>query len=456
MNTDTLMNFPLSDAGNAERLEILIGENWRYVSQIKSWLHFTGKRWEEDTPEVLAVAAIEGYRRLQDAIFAMPAPTDKAERKRREMLTNWLERSENTNKLQAAIKILQGVLKADYGIFDKDEYLLNLQNGTLNLRTLQLQPHDKRDYITKIAGAAYTDFPVNSLWIRTVKEILPDAEIRNYMQRFMGYTLTASTEEEKFIVACGPGGCGKGTFFETIAAVLGEYKETLPIDILLSSGVYGTGNGPTPELAKLPGKRIVLSSESGKGRKLDEAKVKLLTGGDTITARRLHAEPFEFKPAFKLVFQTNYMPSLADSLDNGIRRRMVVIPFNTTIASRNNKLKAELLKPENLSECLHWLVDGLRVWNTVGLGPVPAAAAAAAEEYYRENDIFQQWLDERTEASNGGGLLLTKAYEDFCSWLYGGKKYSRITFGAAIREHGVKTKRNGKGIVFENIALRLM
>ena len=455
MNTELLINFPLSDAGNAERLEVLIGENWRYVSEIKSWLHFTGKRWQEDTPEVLAVAAIEGYRKLQDAIFAMPAPTDKAERKRREMLTNWLERSENANKLQAAIKILQGVLKASYSIFDNNAHLLNLQNGTLNLKTLKLQPHDKKDYLTKIGGAAYVDFPVNSLWIRTVKEILPDSEIRNFVQRFTGYCLTASTEEEKFIVACGPGGCGKGTFFETIAAALGDYKETLPIDVLLSSGVYGTGNGPTPELAKLPGKRIVLSSESGKGRKLDEAKVKLLTGGDTITARRLHAEPFEFKPAFKLVFQTNYLPSLADSLDNGIRRRMVVIPFNSTISKRNTKLKQELLKPENLSECLWWLVDGLRAWQGAGLGHVPAAAAAAAEEFYHDNDVFQQWLDERTEASNGA-LLLTKAYEDFCDWLYGGKKYSRITFGAAIREHGVKTKRNGKGIVFENIALRVM
>ena len=449
-----LIRFPLTDAGNAERLALLIGHDWKYVNEIKKWLNYNGQRWEETTVEVLTVHAVKAFREITKAICAMEMPSDKAERQHRENVLNWLEKSENGNKLKSAITILQGILSIDYSLFDRDPFLLNTPTGTLNLKTGAMQYHNRKDLITKITTAYYHD-PDSDLWERTVAEILPDEEIRKFMQRFMGYSLTASTEEEKFVVACGPGGSGKGTFFETIAKAVGDYAGVLPIDTLLSSGQYNDGNGPTPELAKLPGKRLVLSSESGRGRKLDEAKVKLLTGGDTISARRLHAEPFTLTPAFKLILQSNYLPTISDSLDEGIRRRMVTIPFTATITNRNNKLKTELSTPENLTACLCWLVQGSQDWQKNGLGEVPAEAVAMAERYYADCDVFQQWLDERTEASNGD-LNVTRAYRDFCDWLYSQKRYSRNSFTLAIRNHNIVMKRKNTGMVFENIALRSM
>ena len=455
-DTLKLMNFPLTDSGNAERLEFLIGKDWKYVESIKKWLHYTGLRWEETSPEELTVSAFKAFREIVSAIDSLPKPSDKTERQHRENVTNWLEKSENGNRLQSAIKILQGILKADYNIFDSDRFKLNTPSGTLNLTTGELQPHNRKDFITKITYAYYRE-PDSDLWERTVAEILPSEDVRRFMQRFMGYCLTASTEEEKFIVACGPGGCGKGTFFESIAKALGDYAGVLPIDVLLSSGQYDNGNGPTPELAKLPGKRLVLSSESGKGRKLDEPKVKLLTGGDTISARRLHAEPFEFQPAFKLIFETNYMPTIADSLDDGIRRRMVTIPFTAKIKNRNNRLKTELASMDNLVACLHWLVTGQQEWQQNGLGEIPADAVEMAERYYADNDIFQQWLDERTEVSTGA-LGFTKAYKDFSDWLYAGggvRRYNRNSFAEAMEKHGHHKERRTCGNVYPGVALRM-
>ena len=448
--------FALTDAGNAERLQVLIGHDWQYVPSIRKWLRWTGQRWQEQEVSAVLVAAVEAFRMLADAVYKLPKPQSEYERKARDAVIVFIEKSENANKLRAALAFLEGLLTADYDTFDADPLLLNVQNGTLNLKTGKLQPHNKKDCLTKICNAVYDPLPPQSqLWIDTVKEILPVPSIRRWMQKWSGYCLTGSTEAEKFIVAFGPGGCGKGTFFETIAAALGDYKSTIPIDVLLANGIQSNGNNPTPELAKLPGKRYVLSSESGKGRRLDEAKVKLLTGGDVITARRIGSPPFEFRPAFKLVLQTNFLPSLADSLDRGIQRRLVIIPFNAQIAKRKAKLKAELLQPVNLSACLWWCVEGLKIWQREGLDDVPSEAKEAAEKFYKENDVIGQWLDERTEASHGF-LKFDTALQDFNKWQLagGGSLYGRKSFSEAMERHGKTKTRQNTGVGFIGIALR--
>ena len=276
------------------------------------------------------------------------------------------------------------------------------------------------------------------------------------MQKFTGYCLTGSTEEEKFLIAYGPGGCGKGTFFETVAAVLGDYKTVVPIDTLLAGTFYTNGEGPTSELAKLAGKRYVLSSECNKCRRLDEAKVKLLTGGDTVSARRLNANSFEFRPAFKLILQTNHLPNISDSLDNGLRRRLVIIPFEAKIERRDLKLKQKLQTAENLSACLAWCVEGARLWKKEGLHDLPEAAKKAASHFYEENDLLQQWLDERTEPSLGN-LQHTKALDNFNQWLLigGNYKWRRKRFSDAMLAHGFTKVRMGCGYCYENLCLRM-
>lgn len=451
-----LMNLPLTGAGNAERLQALLAENWKYVPQIKRWLQWNGRYWQEEEEAAVYVAAVAAFRQLSAAIRSLPNSNDKTEMQRRQSIADWLEKAEHASKMKDAFLFLENLAKEDYNAFDADPLLLNVQNGTLNLATGQLQPHDRQNLLTKICAASYEENTAATLWEETVSTILPDPNLRRWMQKFMGYCLTGSTEEEKFLIAYGPGGCGKGTFFETIGAALGDFKSTIPIDTLLAGTFYTNGEGPTPELAKLAGKRYVLSSECNKCRRMDEAKMKLLTGGDTISARRLHTDSFEYHPSFKLILQTNHLPNISDSLDNGIRRRLVIIPFNAQIATRDLKLKQKLLTEENLSACLAWCMEGAKLWKQEGLDDLPEAAKNAASQFYEENDLLQQWLDERTEPSLGF-LKFTKALEDFNNWLLigGNRTWQRKRFSEAMKLHRKEKIRRETGYGFPGICLKL-
>lgn len=489
-----LMNLPLTDAGNANRLHSLLGDDWKFVPQLGRWLHWNGQRWQEETNGSIRVAAMEAFRNLAADIRSLPSCHDMKEMQHRQKVADGLGRAESIGRIRGALSFLEGLALKQYGEFDTDPFLLNLQNGTLNLSTGELRPHNKKDFITKICSASYesqsvanNDFQAEkpasetvssagettakesgmnvdilsennsatSLWEETVRAILPEPAVRRWMQKFMGYCLTGSTEEEKFVVAYGPGGCGKGTFFETVAAVMGDYKSVVPVDILLTSNVYNGGNNPTPELAKLPGKRYVLSSESNKNRRMDEAKVKLLTGGDTLTARHLHADPFEFQPSFKLVLQTNYLPSISDAMDMGIRRRLVIVPFTAKIEKRDPKLKQKLLQPENQQACLAWCVEGAKLWQQEGLEDFPTEMQKAANSFYEESDLLQQWLEERTEPSLGF-LKFDRALKDFNEWLATGGNgfYQRKSFSEAMQAHGKMKTRRETGYCFAGLCLK--
>ncbi|MBQ9256378.1 MAG: hypothetical protein IJ181_04575 [Acidaminococcaceae bacterium] len=452
-----LIGFPLTDAGNAERLQLILGRDWRYCPQMKKWLKWSGKNWQETETSVLRVAAVEAFRELCDETYRLPKPADKYERSRRDAVISFIEKSENIGKVTSALQFLEGLLQIDYSSFDLNPWLLNVQNGTLELKTGKIREHSRNDYLLHICNAPYVEFPDSTLWTKTVKEILPIASIRAWVQRFVGYALTGSTREEKFVVAYGSGGSGKGTLWDTIGAAMGTYKTTIPVDVLLANAIQTTGNNPTPEIAKLPGKRLVLSSESGKNRRLDEAKVKLLTGGDVITARRINAQPFEFKPSFKLVLETNFLPSLADSLDAGIRRRMVIIPFDAKFESRNERLKEELLLPENLAACLSWVIKGAQMWQAGGLKDVPTEAQEAAQRYFEENDLIGQWLNERTEPSTGF-LKFDIALRDLNTWLTAGGSgncvFGRKGFSESMERHGKIKERRTQGYGFPGLQLK--
>ena len=469
-----LMNLPYTDPGNAERLHVMIGSDWKFVPQINRWVHWNGKRWQEETNAVLRNVAVASYRKLASAIRSLPQTLDQTEQKRRANVLDWLRKSESLHHFKDAMNYWQGCNAADFAAFDANPFLLNVQNGTLNLATGTLQPFDKKDLLTKICAAGFeetvaTQKPLScasakempakkdatagnvsashnenngksatplaqNLWLQTVNTILPDPAVRRWMQKFMGYCLTGSTEEEKFVIAYGPGGSGKGTFFETIAAAISDYKATLSIDTLLATAYVTDGQRPTPEFAKLPGKRYVLSSESNPNRRLDEAKVKLLTGGDTLTAR----------------------PAISDAMDKGIRRRLVIVPFTAQIENRDTKLKQKLLQPENLNACLAWCVEGAKLWFAEGLGnDVPDEVAKAASAFYEESDLLQQWLDERTEPSLGF-LKFSKALEDFNNWLFknGNHGWQRKSFAEAMQLHGKEKSRWGKGYGFPGLCLR--
>ena len=455
-----LLEMQSTQMGNAERLYVLIGEDYKYVPELKWWLHWNGRYWETQDDSAMMLALGNAARALTRAIRLLPNNGDRMEMLRRQQVCDNLLKVERGSENKSVLDFLAGLAAVKHTAFDGNPFLLNAQNGTLNLLTSELQPHNKTDYLTKICAVAYNpkraeETASASLWEETVNTILPDASVRHWMQKFIGYCLTGSTEEEKFVIAYGPGGSGKGTFFETIGAALSEYKDVLPVDTLLTTNIYTGGNGPSPELAKLRGKRYVLSSESNRCRHLDEAKIKLLTGGDTLTARHLGTEPISFAPTFKLILQTNYLPSISDAMDKGIRRRLVVVPFNANIENRDKKLKQKLLRKENLEACLAWCVEGAKLWQQEGLDDTPGVLAEAANRFYQENDLLQEWLDERTEPSLGG-MKFRKALEDFNEWLQRGgyRPWQQKCFAEAMKLHGREKTRWGQGYVYSGLRLR--
>lgn len=435
-----LFFLPCTDAGNAERLAELIGNEWLYNTDIKRWLHWTGKQWKKCIGNELNRLATDSMRLIATA-FLPSASNDK----NITLIQKWLVSSENQSRTTAMLKKLSDNQAVTSDMFDKEDYILNVQNGVVDLKTGLLSEHKAKDYLTQICNAKYEKAPTSHLWENTIKQILPDEKIRDYVQKLFGYVLTGSTEEEIFIIFYGEGGHGKGTILETIAYAMGDYATTIDVNVLLMSRTAENsgGNAATPEIAKLQGKRLVVTSETNRGKHFDEAKIKWLTGGDVLTARPLHCDPVTFSPNFKLILTSNYLPNITDSTDTGIKRRLIIVPFTADISSmRNNKLKKELKEPQHLGGCLDWCVEGCLLWQREGLGKPPAEMQQAVDTYYAANDIFQQWLDECTESVDGNGVQFQRALESYNDFVSAGNNHrgvSRIVFRQMIDRHGLKT-----------------
>lgn len=386
-----------TDAGNAERIAKMIGQDWRYCWQLKYWLHWNGKKWEKVSELALIKPVVTCFRQLAALKFS---DEEKKQNPAIDATKKFLLSSENSNRVNGCIKHLQSELVADIELFDTKENLLNLQDCTLDLEFGTARSHRREDYLTQIAPTKYCKSYNNGLWAKSIAEILPDAGTRRYFQKFMGYCLSGSTEAEKFIVLYGSGGGGKGTVMETIAAALGkDYTVTLSVNALLAGQRTADGSAHNSEIAKLKGKRLVLSSETSKGCKFDDAKIKLLTGSDTVTARMPHGLPFDFKPQFKLTIQTNYLPAIEDIFDNGMKRRLVIIPFDSIIPIRNEHLKKELSQQAELDACFQWLWEGYKAYKEEGLPDYdspgfPAEMKKVMTDFYQQQDTLSDFIAE--------------------------------------------------------------
>jgi putative DNA primase/helicase len=328
------------------------------------------------------------------------------------------------------------VLAADR--FDADPFLLTVANGTIDLRTGELRDHRREDLSTKASHVEYVPGARSDLWQEFLGKITAgDEELEGFLQRAAGYSLTGSTAEEKLFFPHGPAATGKSTFLEALKAVLGEYATTTDFETLLKrKGDRGIPN----DIARLAGTRLVVSIEVDEGKQLAAGLVKQLTGGDTVIARFLRKEFFEFKPQFKLWLAANDRPQVS-ATDSGIWRRIVQIPFTVEIPEdeRDRSLKQRLTSdPVIQTAILAWAVDGALVWREAGLD-VPAKVKAYTEEYRQENDPLQDFLDEccllQLEASvTRKGLR--KAYERW-AWTNHRPQLTARRFADLLKTRGV-------------------
>ena len=272
-------------------------------------------------------------------------------------------------------------------IWDANPYLLGTPSGTVDLREGRLRKARQDDYITKLAGVAPSSAPHPS-WSKFLDEATQgDRELQTFLQRMAGYCLTGDTREHALFFVYGPGGNGKSVFLNVLSGILGDYAKTSAMETFQAAN---SDRHPT-DLAMLAGARLVTASETEEGRLWAESRIKQLTGGDTIAARFMRQDFFEYRPSFKLVIVGNHKPALRN-VDDAARRRFNIVPFVHKPAEPDPYLE-EKLKDE-WPQILGWMIEGCVDWQAEGLAR-PAVVVEATNEYFSEQDLFGQWLEER-------------------------------------------------------------
>ena len=439
----------LSDLGNAERVARLHGRDLRWLAAQDAWLVWDGWRWVRDQTG-------EAVRRACDAIRqigAEAAATDHHDQ-RRALLAHAL-RSESAGKIAAALTLL----RAQPGIsvtpeqLDADPWLLGCPNGTVDLRTGELRPAARADLITKLCGVPFDPEAAAPTWDTFLTEVQPDDDVRGFLQRLAGYAATGVIREHVLPIHWGSGGNGKGVASEALLAALGDYARQIPTDLLLTRN----GEAHPTERATLWGCRLAAASELPANRGLAEALVKQLTGGDTISARFIGKDFFEFKPSHTLWVSTNNRPVVRES-GNGIWRRVLLIPWTVTPSTPDTTLPHRVR--EELAGVLAWIVRGCIQWQAEGLA-APESVRAATAEYRAESDVLGLFLADRTtsEPEYPGGnvrVLAGAIYKAYVAWCAdsGLRHDTQTAFGRELGQRGFDSVKGSGGTAWR-VGLRL-
>lgn len=421
----------LTDAGNGVRFVDRHGKDVRFVPEW-GWMVWNGCRWARDD-----LKARELMLETARAIHAEAAViTNQSEQK---AVAEWARKSQSAQRLQAGLWCAQPALAARPEDFDREAWLLPCANGTLDLRTGELHPHRREHMLTRCTPVVFDHAAQCPTWDKFLARVLPAADVREYVQRFAGYSLTGATSEQVLAFLYGIGRNGKSVFVETLADLQGDYHQPTRIETLSVT----RGGGIPNDVAALAGARLVTVSETPEGSKLNESLVKDLTGGDTITARFLRREFFQFRPQFKLWIRGNHKPQIRGT-DDGIWRRLAVIPFTVQIPPEEVDPKLPERLREELPGVLNWALAGCLEWQKVGLN-APEAVKAAVSAYRDEMDTLGEFIADRCVTRDEAKAKSSDLYAAYKSWCdsNGEHPLSQRRFGLCLGERGFTKSKSG-------------
>lgn len=442
----------LSDIGNGERFATLYGDNVRYCKKWKKWLIWDDTRWAVDELGCIDQLAKKTVISIYNEISQIGGNSEAASAKREEIFTH-AKRSESDSKINALLSRARSErnIPAKPEQFDKNRDLLCVENGILNLQTGELLPHNQSDFITKIAPVIYDTKAECPTFMRFIRRIMDgNEELITFIQRAAGYSLTGDVSERCMFILYGSGKNGKSTLVEVLSELLGNYSLRTPTETLM---VKHGSTGVPNDVARLKGARFVSASETEEGQRLSESKIKDMTGGDTLTARYMHGEWFDFSAEFKIWLSTNHKPTIQGT-DQAIWDRIRLIPFNVRIPEKEqNKHLLIQLKTE-LPGILNWAIQGCLAWRRDGLG-MPAEVISAVSDYRCEMDIVGQFISECCIESAAVQVTSKALYTDYCEWCdkNGERSLSQNKFGRRIKERGFEDGRNGKARFWRGIGL---
>ncbi|MCV7134419.1 hypothetical protein H7J06_15630 [Mycobacterium hodleri] len=402
-----------------------------YVSGL-GWHMWDGTRWAVDDTGNAKRAVLEVLRKaLAESLFDRRLQAD-------------VRKCESDSGVNGVLGIASALtpFAATIRDLDADPYLLNVANGTLDLRTMELSPHDHRNRITKVARAAHDPTAAGSAWHAHLDRVLPDADVRAYLQRLLGLALLGRVNEHILPILTGTGANGKGVTYKALTWALGDYASTAEPDLFM----HREGAHPTGEM-DLIGKRLIVVSESERDRRLAEATMKRLTGGDTIRARRMRQDFIEFEPSHLPLLITNHLPKVAGD-DPAIWRRIRVIPFEVEIPVIERDPHLDERLQAEADAILAWAVAGWCDYRGRGALDEPSAVLAATDDYQLASDAISRFIAECcTTSSEVQKVENSKLFEAWEGWRAadGVDAISLKAFGQAIDVKGFSMKRsNGR------------
>ena len=462
-------HFSNDDLGNGLRFKYLHGEKARFCKAWEKWLIWNGKRWEVDEGAIALALAEEttGHVIKEIHYWRGLAQSEKNDAKKEAILVlvKTLEKHARYSSFKGGLQNMlwnagESRLPIKPDLLDTGNWLLNVANGTVNLKTGELMPHSQADLITKLVDIPFDANAKAPRWEKFLDEVMGgDKEMTHYLQKAIGYTLTGDTREQCFFFLYGLGSNGKSLFTSTLEKLLGgskEYCTRVPAESLMKKG-GSNSDGPSPSKAALAGARLVTAAEIEDGCTLDEAFIKDVTGQDEISARFLHHDLFTFKPHFKLWMYGNHKPTIKGT-DNGIKRRPRLIPFKQVFEGERVDKDLEAKLVTELPGILAWAIMGCLSWQQEGL-TTPTAVAQATQDYFNEMDVIGLFIGACCVIATDSKASAKSLYDAYVQWALGGgeKPMNQRRFGQKLTERGglTRVKRgtghwwNGVGLVID-------
>lgn len=421
-----------TDIGRATRFVRLHGHEVRYCFPQSVWYHFDGKRWRPDKTGKL-------YEMAQDVVKELlQEAASESDKDRRMKLESEAFKCESDSRIEAILRAARSKVSILPEEFDRDPWLFNCASGTINLLDGTLQPHDKDDFISKFSPVEYDPEASCPAWLDHINKIMASNQnLMGFLQRWFGYCLTGSIDERCMAIFHGTGANGKTVTVETISFIMGDYARRTRTETILVKREVGVSN----EIADLLGSRIVYSSEAEQDKRLAESLVKDLTGGDSISTRKLYQEYFTFKPQFKIVLSTNHKPVVYGT-DNAIWDRIRLVPFNVTIPEEERRPIHEMMGTfqDEGAGILAWIVKGCLEWLEKGL-QTPEEVRAATRQYRTDMDILSEFLEDCCIEDNSENVPSKDLYSRFKAWgeaegLREKEIWSKSTLTRRLKERG--------------------
>lgn len=424
-----------SDLGAGRLFAEFIKPTGRYCPQLKSWFFYDGMRWAKDD------GGLRTAGKAKELADSLPGRLGEIPEEKRGQFLSWCGKWQSATTRARIVDDARsepGIL-VDLASFDADPFILNVSNGTLDLRTGELRTHNSDDLLTKLAPVRYDPAAQGTRWRQFVEEIFPDdADTQRLFQQACGYALTGSTARECLFILYGPSTRnGKSTACETISALLGDYARAADPSLLAPRS--NTPGAASSDLADLVGRRLVTVPEPEAGAVWSASSVKRLTGGDTVSARPLYGSPFEYRPQGKIWVNSNHLPHLSDhTIFASDRVKLILFPRHFEDGERDPLLKKELISGESLSGVLNWCLTGLQDFVEQGRNALalPAASRAVLDDFRRDSDKLGRFIEDRCTVDELESTRTEEVYYAYCAWcsINGHRVESQSTFNKMLAE----------------------